>query len=138
MNQNTPEYQAKLAEHMANIRRNQRANYTEERQEAIKQQKEQERQRLFIQKRERINNYVNEFGEYWEYKEAKCFVPINQFESVPSIDKCNTTSLMFFNGKPEITQTEMFMDCPPYTVDEYHNTYCKQEGDKWIFVGKNN
>lgn len=136
--QNSKEYKDKLAEHIANIKKNQQKTNTSDRQEAIKKQKEQEEEERKQKHEKDIDNYVAKYGEYWEYEEAQCFVPIRQFRSVNSMDKCNTTILRLYNNKPEITHTEMYMDVDPYTVDEYHNIFCKEEGDKWIYIGRNN
>jgi len=54
------------------------------------------------------------------------------------MDKCNTVMAIFLGDKIEVTQTEMFMDCDPYTVDEYHETFCEKQDDKWIFIGRKN
>lgn len=135
---NSPEYKAKLAEHMACITKNTKANYSKEIEEAIKKQKEQEVEDRKIKKQVEIDNYVIENGEYWEYECAQCFVPIKKFTSVPCMDKCNTVTTMLYNGELNITKTEMYMDCPPYTVDEYHEKYCEYQNNKWIYVGRKN
>lgn len=136
--QNSVEYKAKLAEHIANIERARQKNNTPERQEAIRQEKERKEEERRQKHQKQIDNYIIEYGEYWEYKAAQCFVPIRRFESIECMDKCNDVFISLYDGEYDITQTEMFIDCDPYTVDEYHNIFCKQEGDKWIYVGRNN
>lgn len=67
---------------------------------------------------------------FWHYEEADCWVAPGVV-NIPAIDKANS---VLWKGDRWVS-TEVFTTAPPYTVDEYHQKYCKwnEEVKKWIY-----
>lgn len=83
------------------------------------------------------DNDVIDYKFYWHYREADCWISPDTI-SIPSIDRANT---VFYDGRKGddgldiYSETEVFTTMNPYTVDEYHQRYCKLDNvsGKWIY-----
>lgn len=63
---------------------------------------------------------------HWYFAGADCYVPIDVY-SVTAMDSYNSH---YQDG----SETELYMDCPAHTVDEYHTKFCTQQSDgKWYY-----
>lgn len=67
---------------------------------------------------------------FWYYDEADCWIPPTVV-NIPSIDKVNT---VLWRGDRWVS-TEIFSTIAHYTVEEYHNKFCKwsKKAEKWIY-----
>jgi hypothetical protein len=69
---------------------------------------------------------------FWYYDEGECWVDPD-IVNIPSIDKANT---ILWRGDTWIS-TEIFSTIPGYTIEEYHQEFCKLDvvSGKWIYKG---
>lgn len=67
---------------------------------------------------------------FWYYDEADCWVDPD-ISIIPSIDKANKIIWM----EDRYISTEIFSTQPGYTIDEYHQKFCKLDtiSGKWIY-----
>lgn len=83
-------------------------------------------------------DYINKHGNFWYYKPYDTWFNVNTL-NFPNIDNVNYCILQSFNldsvNQEHVTSTELFGYIEGYTIDEYHENYCKFDNDnnRWIF-----
>lgn len=84
-----------------------------------------------------IEDYREKHGNYWKWGDV--YVPL-EIESIPSMDKVNSISLLSLsaNDEPQIVTTAVYSLMESYTLDEYHAKFCRfdEETERWIYVGR--
>lgn len=67
---------------------------------------------------------------FWYYDEGECWVDPD-IVNIPSIDKVNS---VLWRGDRWVS-TEVFSTMPSYTIEEYHQKFCKLDvvSGKWIY-----
>ncbi len=111
-----------------------------ERQNKLRQEERDKKQKEYQNK---IDAFIQKNGPYWHYAEADTYVELNKYSAVPCIDRANQVRACFMFGvgdELQIMHTLVGVHKEPYTVGEYHDTFCDKKNHNgkeiWVYRGR--
>ena len=125
------------------IHEQENAHHEQERKwrEEQERRRKEEREKRRREYQAKIDAYIQKNGPYWHYNDADTYVEINKYSAVPAMDKVNQMRAYFMGNDNElaIMMTLVGTNQEPYTMDEYHTTFCDKKNyngkEIWVYRG---
>jgi hypothetical protein len=90
------------------------------------------------EKEEGMNQlFLEKNPEFWYAEEINTYIPVN-IRTVISLDNCNNIGCHpNEDGSYSISKTQKWSNAKHFTIEEYHNKFCKYDNNRNIWIYKN-